>query len=79
MKTMTVGEFKSHFSEALDKVQQGEEIVISFGKKKEKVAVLVPFARYATPPERTLGLLAGKGSFALGDDFKLDDESLLSS
>jgi len=47
MQTMTVAEVKSHFSDALDLVQKGEEIVISFGKRKEKVAVLVPFSRYA--------------------------------
>jgi prevent-host-death family protein len=78
MKTMTVGELKSHFSEVLDQVQQGEEIVISFGKKREKVAVLVPFARYAHP-ERALGLLQGKGSFSLKRGFKMSDEELLSS
>ena len=77
MKTMTVGELKSHFSEVLGQVQQGEEIVVSFGKKREKVAVLIPFARYARP-RRSLGLLAGKGSFSLRDDFKLGDEELLS-
>ncbi|MFH0785135.1 MAG: type II toxin-antitoxin system prevent-host-death family antitoxin, partial [Pseudomonadota bacterium] len=44
MQTMTVSQFKSHFSEVLDRVQQGEDIVISYGKKKEKIAVLVPFA-----------------------------------
>ena len=38
MQTMTVGEFKSHFSEVLDKVKQGEDIIISYGKKKETPA-----------------------------------------
>lgn len=79
MQIMTVGELKTHFSEVLDKVQQGEEIVISFGKKKEKVAVLIPFDHYGARPERTLGLLAGQGSFVLKEDFKLTDEELLSS
>ena len=77
MPTMTVGQFKAHFSEVLDRVQQGEDIVISYGKKKEKIAVLVPFASYADKPHRTLGLLAGKASFATTDDFKISDDELL--
>ncbi len=78
MQTMTVGEVKAHFSEVLELVQSGEDVVISFGKKKEKIAVLVPFSNYEKKPQRQLGLLAGKASFALRDDFKISDEELLS-
>lgn len=78
MHTMTVSEFKSHFSEVLDLVQHGEDVVISYGKKKEKIAVLVPFASYADKPQRTLGLLAGKASFSVAEDFKISDDELLS-
>ncbi len=42
METMSVGEFKSNFSGVLKRVLAGEEIGISFGKKKEIVARLVP-------------------------------------
>jgi hypothetical protein len=31
MQTMTVSQFKSHFSEVLDRIQHGEDIVISYG------------------------------------------------
>lgn len=78
MQTMTVSQFKSHFSEVLDLVQKGEDIVISYGKQKEKIAVLVSFTNYAGKPQRTLGLLAGKASFAMADDFKISDDELLS-
>jgi antitoxin (DNA-binding transcriptional repressor) of toxin-antitoxin stability system len=78
MQTMTVGHFKSHFSEVLDLVQHGEDVVISYGKKKEKIAVLVPFDRYEGKPRRTLGLLAGKASFSTSVDFKINDDELLS-
>ena len=77
MPIMTVSQFKSHFSEVLDLVQHGEDIVISYGKKKEKIAVLVPFANYEGKPQRTLGLLAGKASFTMADDFKVSDVELL--
>jgi len=79
MHTMTVGRFKSHFSEALDLVQSGEDIVISYGKKKEKIAVLVPFDRYEGKPQRILGILAGKASFSITPDFKINDDELLAS
>jgi prevent-host-death family protein len=74
---MTVGEVKAHFSEVLDIVQKGEDVVISFGKKKEKIAVLVPFSHYQRKPQRTLGLLEGKASFTLKDEFAVSDEELL--
>ncbi|OGU18179.1 MAG: prevent-host-death protein [Geobacteraceae bacterium GWC2_53_11] len=78
MQTMTVGHFKSHFSQVLDFVQHGEDVVISFGKKKEKIAVLVPYDRYAGKPQRILGLLAEKASFSVPADFKVSDEEFLS-
>jgi antitoxin (DNA-binding transcriptional repressor) of toxin-antitoxin stability system len=77
MQTMTVGEVKAHFSEVLDLVQKGEDVVISFGKKKDKIAVLVPFSHYQGKPQRKLGLLEGKASFAFRDDFAITDEELL--
>ena len=77
MQTMTVGHFKSHFSEVLDIVKHGEDVVISYGKKKENIAVLVPFDRYAGKPKRTLGMLAGKASFTTSADFKITDDELL--
>jgi len=76
MKTFTVGDFKTHFSEMLERVQSGEEIIISYGKKKENIAVLIPYAAYKTKKIR-LGLLQDK-SFKVHDDFKMTEEELLS-
>ncbi len=78
MQTMTVGEVKAHFSEVLDMVQRGEDVVISYGKKKEKIAVLVPFSHYQGKPQRKLGLLAGKATFSFRD-FAISDDELLKS
>lgn len=77
MQTMTVGHFKAHFSQVLDFVQHGEDVVISYGKKKEKIAVLVPYDRYEGKPQRILGLLADKATFAIPADFKINDDELL--
>jgi hypothetical protein len=37
MKKMTVGEFKTHFSEVIEQVRSGERIAVTFGKKKEVI------------------------------------------
>jgi prevent-host-death family protein len=75
MKTFAVGEFKTHFSEIIERVRAGEEIIISYGKKKENVAVLIPYAAYKTKKIR-LGLLQGK-TLTIHDDFKMTEEELL--
>ena len=44
MKTMTVGELKAQFSEVLGRmVKSGEPVAISFGKKKQKIAAIIPY------------------------------------
>jgi prevent-host-death family protein len=42
MQGMTIGDFKTHFSEVLKKVQQGESIQVLYGRAKTPVAVLGP-------------------------------------
>ncbi len=75
MKTFAIGEFKAQFSEIIERVRSGEEIIISYGKKKENVAVLIPYAAYKTKKIR-LGLLKDK-SLIIHDDFKMSEEELL--
>ena len=79
MQSISVGELKSHFSEVLDRVRKGEEIIISFGKKHKKVAVLLPYDHYIPKQERKLGLLMDRGKCVIHKDFKLTDEDMLSS
>ncbi len=76
MKTMSVGEFKANFSEALKSVLAGEEIGILFGKKKEIVAKLVPKAT-GKKTRRKIGILDGKGNIKFGTDFKITEEEFL--
>ena len=75
MKTYPVGEFKAHFAEIMEQVRSGEEIIISYGKKKENVAVIIPYASYKTKKIR-LGLLQDK-TLKFSDDFKMTEEELL--
>ncbi len=79
MKTLGIGEIKTHFSDILGEIRKGEKVVISYGKKKEKVAVLVPYDECFPKEKRTIGLLKGKARFEIHDDFKISDEQLLVS
>lgn len=79
MKTMQVGEVKSKFSEVLEQVAAGERITISYGKKREKVAVLVPFSEYSITHPRKLGLLQKKATMKIHSTFQMSDDELLRS
>jgi len=79
MQTISVGELKARFSEVLDLVKKGEEITISYGKKRKKVAVLLPYDRYSPKQERKLGLLKDRGACVIHKGFKLSDEEMLTS
>ena len=39
---MSVGEFKTHFSEVIEQVKAGERVAVTFGKKKEVVGYFLP-------------------------------------
>ncbi|MHA4739289.1 type II toxin-antitoxin system Phd/YefM family antitoxin [Dyadobacter sp. MSC1_007] len=73
MRTMSVGEFKAHFSQVLKDVENGEKIGITFGRKKEVKAFLVPSE---TKEPRKLGVLEGQNGYFMKDDFQIttDDE-----
>jgi len=79
MQTVTIGELKSSFSEVLKKVRSGQKIVISYGKKREKVAVIVPYSAYASIPERSLGLLKDRAGCIIHDDFEISEKEMLTS
>ncbi len=79
MQTLTVGELKASFSEVLEKVKSGQRIAISFGKKREKVAVIGPYSDYVSTPERSLGLLEGRAGCIIHDDFEITEKEMLAS
>jgi antitoxin (DNA-binding transcriptional repressor) of toxin-antitoxin stability system len=77
MNAIPVGQLKTNFSTILERVKRGEKVVISFGKKKEKVAVIVPFKEDKPQKSRKLGLLKGKAKCLFKEDFQISDEELL--
>jgi prevent-host-death family protein len=79
MQNVTIGEFKARFSDLLNLVKQGEEIVISYGRRKEKVAVVIPYRQEDNGKEaRNIGILKGKGAYEIRDGFKMTEEEFLS-
>ena len=82
MQAVQIGEFKANFSQILDEIKtKGEEYILEFGKNHEKVAVLIPYEKYRVHHSQkiNLGLLQGKASFAMSEDFAITDEELLGS
>lgn len=78
MKTMTVGELKAQFSEVLTQlVQNGEPVAVSFGRKKEKVAAIIPYAQLPVQADRPLGVMKGRARCVTHENFALDDEEML--
>ena len=78
MKSLPVGELKTNFSEVLSDVKAGEEIVITYGKKKENIAVIIPYASYKKKNSIRLGLLKDK-KIKIHDDFEMSEEELIES
>ena len=72
---MTVGEFKTHFSEVLEQVKAGEEIAVTYGKKKEVVGYFLP--EKPQKPKRKLGILEGKIEVIFMPDFEMTTEEFL--
>lgn len=77
MKTLALAEAKTHFSAVMKEVEQGNEVAISYGKKKETIAVIVPYEAWKKSKKRQLGTLRDKGAVVFAADFSMRDEELL--
>lgn len=76
MKTMAVAEFKAHFSQVLQEVQQGQTIGILYGKARKPVAMLVPYQSMQAG-KREIGFLDDKVKIEFMDDFEMTEEELI--
>jgi antitoxin (DNA-binding transcriptional repressor) of toxin-antitoxin stability system len=77
MKTLQSAEAKTHFSSILRDIQAGNEVAIVYGRKKETVAVIIPYEQWKKNQKRRLGTLEGKVSVQFADDFAMTDEELV--
>lgn len=75
---MSVGEFKTRFSEVIEWVKSGKKVAVTYGRKKEIVGYFVSEPSDA-PSKRKLGLLEGKADATFAEDFKMTDEEFLDS
>lgn len=72
---MPVGELKTHFSEVLETVKQGNKIGILFGRTKRPIAMIVPYVEERVM-NRKIGILDGKITIAFRDNFEINPEEL---
>lgn len=79
MKTMAVGDLKAHFSEVLEEVKNGHSVAVSYGKRKTKVAVIVPYDQHEAVATRRLGVMEDRATYSVRGDFTMTDQELLSS
>jgi len=75
MKSLTVAQIKTHFSDVLVSVKNGENVKILYGKSKKPVAMIVPMEDINTP--RKIGVLDGKATFKKLGDGKITEEEFL--
>lgn len=75
---MTVGALKTKFSKVVEGIKKGNKYGVSYGKKKETIAVIVPSEEYYKKAKK-IGVLEGKGPVKFSKDFKMTDEEFLQS
>jgi antitoxin (DNA-binding transcriptional repressor) of toxin-antitoxin stability system len=75
MKTMAVGEIKTHFSQILGEVKHGKKVGILFGRAKKPIAMIVPFVE-EKKGERKIGIMDGKVKIEFKNNFKMTTEEL---
>ena len=79
MKTVPLAEARTHFSSLLKEVESGNEIGITYGRKKKTIAVIVPIEEYRKIKAKRLGTLEGRVKLEFKGDWSISDEEFLSS
>ena len=79
MRVLQSAEAKTHFSSILRDIQAGNEIAITYGRKKQTVAVIVPYEQWKKTKKRQLGTLKNRAKVHFSKDFSMSDEELINS
>ena len=79
MKVLQSSEAKTHFSSVLREIEAGNEVAIAYGRKKQTVAVIVPYEQWKKSKKRQLGTLQKKAKVHFSADFAMSDEELINS
>jgi antitoxin (DNA-binding transcriptional repressor) of toxin-antitoxin stability system len=75
MKALTVAQIKTHFSDVLTRVKNGENVKILYGKSKKPVAIITPIENINIP--RSIGIMDGKATFKTKGKGKISEEEFL--
>ena len=78
MRTLQSAKAKAQFSSILRDIEAGNEVAVTYGKKKQTIAVIVPFEKWKKSQKRQLGTLEGKMTVEFKHDFAMTDEELVS-
>lgn len=75
MMVMAVGDFKTRFSEALEIVERGGSVCVTYGRSRKPVAVFAPPS--LAGGKRKLGLFAEKLKVRVGKDWEMSEQDFL--
>jgi prevent-host-death family protein len=76
MKTFSLADAKTNFSALIQDVEAGNDVAITNGKKKETIAIVIPYEKWKKNRKRQLGILEGKMSVVFADEFAITDKEL---
>lgn len=76
MIQMTVGDFKAQFSSVLNKVMDGEEVQVLYGRSKKPVAQFTKIEEKSKKKKRIPGLYRDCGPFWEDENFEFTPENL---
>ena len=77
MRVLQSAEAKTHFSSILKDIEAGNEIAITYGRKKQTVAVIIPYDQWRKTKKRQLGTLKNRAKVHFSKDFSMSDEELI--
>ena len=77
MKTLSVAKVRMNCSALLKEVELGNEIGITFGRKQETIAMIVPIEEYKRIKARKLGSLEGKVKVEFSENWTITDEEFI--
>jgi antitoxin (DNA-binding transcriptional repressor) of toxin-antitoxin stability system len=75
MRTLTVTDIETRFSDIIGEVINGEKFQILFDTSKEPVAMIIPMQN--RKKSRKIGVLDGKALFKTNGDSKISEEEFL--
>jgi hypothetical protein len=76
MQSIQINDHQNELTQALEQVKtQKKKFLISFGKNRQIVAMLVPYDK--EKKQRNFGPYKGKGSFKMHSDFAMTESELL--